>query len=266
MSVRLATCIISACLMLATHSARAEWAATGQLSELKLTVMDLAPDDGAAAAFYYHSAWTTTNSWLYVNGSKQYFTKQSNYFPVPPDLNVTAARDGGRIELEFLPGLFSTRTAAVGNSGAMDIIGEQAQVTMQSSLQLALAPHTALQVSTIYTGSLDRTGLESGLFFASSGANLTAEVSGNYFSDTGWLEARGDDADQFLSRELMLLLRNDGDTLLDLEITVGQAVGVAISSPVPEPSGYAMLLAGAIVLLPGLRRRREAVASRASDR
>lgn len=261
---RLVSCVVSACLVLAAQSARAEWAATALVSELKLAVIDLTPDDSTAAAFYYRRADTGSYSFLNLNGTRQYFSAQSEYFPVPPDMSVAAARDGARIALEFLPALFSTRSEAAGNSGTMDVIGEDAQVFTGSTLWLGIAPHTELHVSTVYTGSLDRTGLESGLLRAYSWASLSAYVNDDSFSDASRLDANGDDMDQYLGRELTLVLRNDGDTLLDVRIRSSQNVGVALASPVPEPSGFAMLMAGSIMLLPFLRRRRGDAARRSS--
>jgi PEP-CTERM motif len=218
-------------------------------------VTDLTPDDDAAAAFYYHSSSTTMNSWLNLNGTNQYFTESTHFFPVPPSLGISAARDGASIELEILPGLFSAHGEAVGNSGTMDTMDETARVGIQNFIQLAVAPHTVLQISSTYTGSLIRTGLESGLLFAYSGAGLSTSFNGNPYDDYVGLSARGNEADEYLSRELMLVLRNEGDTVLNLTLGVTQTAYIEMAAPVPEPSSYVMLLGGGLMLLPGLRRR-----------
>lgn len=257
MSIRFKSCIVSACLTLAAHSAHAEWVATTHLSEVKFALTDLTPDDGAAAAFYYHSSSTSTNGRLYINGSSQYFTESTHLFPVPPSLGMSAARDGASIDLEILPGLFSAHGEAAGNSGTMDTVDENASVGIDNFIHLAVAPHTVLQISSTYTGSLARTGLESGLLFAGSWAGMSTFFNGASYYDSVILSARGNEADEYLSRELMLVLRNEGDTVLELTLGVTQAAYIEMAAPVPEPSSYAMLLAGGLMLLPCLRRQRQ---------
>jgi hypothetical protein len=138
----------------------------------------------------------------------------------------------------------------------MDTDIERSYISLSSSLGLALAPHSALHMSTLFSGALQRVGHEADPFQAHSFGQIYALTPAGPISwDQGVLMAHGDDADVSLARELSLVVRNDSDAVSYFSIYVEQYSAVVMTAPVPEPATYAMLLAGFALLLPHLHRR-----------
>jgi hypothetical protein len=256
MNVRSLSSIVFAGLLLSGYSARAEWTATAQITNVSLSVQDLTPGDGQTAELHYGNADSGRVSWLYINGTSYSDIQHSNQFPLPPDMGLNYASHGASIELEVLPGPFSSRSESLGTSATMNTEGEQAYISLTSSLDLALAPHSALHMSAQFSGALQRVGHEADPFQTHSFGQIYAlSPAGPNSWDQVTLMAHGDDADVSLARELSLVVRNDSDTMSYFSVYVQQSTAVAMTAPVPEPATYAMLLAGFALLLPHLRRR-----------
>lgn len=255
MNLRSLNCIVFACLLLSGHAARAEWTATAQITNLSLNVLDLTPDDGQNAAFSYQAASSNSHYWLQINDTWRSQNRHSNLFTLPPDMGLSDAAHGARLELEILPGLFSSRSETSGSSGSLDALSEDIYVFLSSSLYLGLAPHSALQVSAQFSGALRRDGPEAAELGAFSSGTLTTSTSTGLVSqDQIHLRTDGNDPDLSLDRELSVVFRNDSDTISYLWVTALQSTRVGVTTPVPEPATYIMLLAGAALLLPRLRR------------
>ncbi|UGQ45709.1 PEP-CTERM sorting domain-containing protein [Massilia endophytica] len=256
MTVRSLTCILFACLLLSSYSARAEWTATAQITNLSLTVQDLTPGDGQTAELYYGNAHSYRAGWLDINGTSYSEFQHSDQLPVPPDMGLYYASHGASIELEILPGMFSSRSESTGTSATMNTDVERSYIALTSSLGLGLAPHSALRMSVQFSGALQRVGHEADPFQAHSFGQIYALTpTGPIGWDQGVLMAHGDDADMSLDRELSFVVRNDSDAVSYFSVYVEQYTAVTMTAPVPEPATYAMLLAGLVLLSPHLRRR-----------
>ena len=258
---------IAAVLLSAAGPGHATSVATGTLSDFRITLLDLAPDDGAAPALELDPlSRSTALAGAVSPGASTFWMQQGDAAFAP--VASSGQMDGTGGAASFAGDPFGAAGAtfavsAVGRPGFAGGTGETYVDTQPSGLtQFTLGAHTQVTFS----------GLASLGWNASAGAaSAHGSVGLDFWQmvDSGEIDvARDDLADGYFgdgagalagaaSRQLTITFANDSDAT----VLLGYAVDVfadasEVAVPVDEPAGAALLLAAAAPLAWLARRRR----------
>lgn len=267
------------------------------ITNLKVEVSDLRPDDGVAAGFLagksvisggasYATDVFAVETWPDLITQDGYFVSQvttnqaiKDVFGGPnfkfdlPDNTASFGRSGGEYKAELGVQASALLDHSYNYGPSAEVIAG-AQITTQSWV---LKPGTEVRISGVFdlmirndlsqvTGALrDAYGLQ---VQASSGAIMSlsvvgdatdvligpSSVSGQVVTDVLWIDQQ---FDQSLNESFELLARNTGNTDVIINSRLAFGGRFTAAGMVPEPSTWAMLLAG-LALTGVFARRRHA--------
>ena len=257
---------ITAVLLSAAGPGHATSVATSTLSDFRITLLDLAPDDGVAPALALDPlSRSTALAGAVSPGASTFWMQQGDAAFAPVASSGQMDGSGGAASFAGDPfGAGATLAAsAIGRPGFAGGTGETYVDTQPSGLtQFSLAAHTQVTFS----------GLASlGWNASAAAASALGSVGLDFWQlvDSGEIDVARDDlaAGYFgdgagplagaASRQLTVTFANDSDA----PVLLGYAVDVfadasEVAVPVDEPAGAALLLAAAAPLAWLARRRR----------
>lgn len=247
-----ATCM-GLSLMGLSLQAQALVTAQAQITEVQWTIVDLTPDDGMAASLDF----TGLNSFLQAVGAEPW-TNQLGGAPVGSGTGGSVSTANFSATVQIAAGMPS-----VAGSGAAAFVSASAQgwdaITHALGAvfdgEVTLGPNTGLVLS-------GRTAMGAQVGLPGERASGTAGVlifrpdhPSDWSESTASFEAYFDHGDAFPLPFTQTRFDNDGSTPMIVRITAYAMVDTVSVGVVPEPSSWALLLAGAAGLASWQRMR-----------
>ncbi|AKU23726.1 PEP-CTERM sorting domain-containing protein [Massilia sp. MB5] len=248
-----AAVLVATATLALSSSASAAQSTTAQasLSNLKLGVIDLTPNDGVAAGYQLGSRDTQVavfSQWLENGQPAGAANRQQFEFPVPVNFNV---QHGGLKAQAQLNGSLGNLKSVVTGTPELGWNGHYVAGDASQTVRVLLKAHTALSISGDYSALLSTQN--PGYFNLPGQTQLGVSFNSlsmpgliNERFSKGWTLAPGS-AGESASGGFSLLASNNTDD--DIEASLGFYVGSSVSlAPVPEPTTWLMLGAGMLVL------------------
>ncbi|MBB3119731.1 PEP-CTERM sorting domain-containing protein [Pseudoduganella violacea] len=248
-----AAILVATASLTLSSSASAAHSTTAQasLSNLKLGVIDLTPNDGVAAGYQLGSRSTqvaVAGQWLENGQAAGSSNRQQFEFPVP--VNFQVAHGGLKAQAQ-LSGSLGTLKSSVTGTPELGWNGQSMTGDASQTVRVLLKAHTALRISGDYSALLSTQNpgyfnlpgqTQLGVSFDS--LSMPGLISERF--NKSWSLAPGS-AGESASGGFSLLASNNTDD--DIEASLGFYVGSSVSlAPVPEPTTWLMLGAGMLVL------------------
>lgn len=269
----------AALLSLASLGAQATTTASVSLTDFKVTLKDLAPNDGRNATIGWNNAWLQAYSndqvqqgWELVyanqwgNSWGPRWTDHSQFISEWSQSAVTAtsALGFGTQSVTTVDKVFSSMSASFSVEA-----GQQSHSYAGGQFDLTLGAHTEVTFSMIVTGSLSGAGYDGTWRPAEGnwyGQHAVAYYSGSMQANgsSSFHESRTNDwvgaPDSFESSTdgtlIKLSLRNTSAESRNYALILRGDIQIAeLTTPVPEPSTYAMMALGLVGIGLTVRRR-----------
>jgi hypothetical protein len=249
-------------------AARATSTADATLSDLRITLLDLAPADGVAPSIVFSPGTASVAAAAAVSPGASTYWQQRGTSPFDPVATSGRLFDvGGAASFAGDPRAGGATLAASAFANPSFAGGSgQAYLDNQPSGDVSFVLSAQSQVSftglaTVQWNAGDPRGDASGavqlMFWQFIDGNFFTLASDNLVA--GWISGARDQQQRSASRQVAITFANATDSAVTLDYTVlAQAFADEVAvpvTPVPEPTGAWLLLAGALPLAWAARRR-----------
>lgn len=225
--------------------------AESQMSNIQFGVIDLTPSDGEAPGFAINGMEGIVSRYLIDRSPGG--LERHDYRPIVQGMDETVFYTSGPSFAGFSYDQAGSMRAGIAAYDNLAVRGD-AGASVFRNYTVTIAPHSVLTVRGEASTSIARTDVGTGdsLGYVSASA-LIRTWEGTVTSFHHFVETTPDSGGESWSEDFFLMFANPTDNDAKVLVDTYVAASGAIVSSIPEPSEYAMLAAG-LLLLGALRR------------